>query len=319
MIQKQKLRPVKITKLNLLHIVATALVVCGALVSTLAGTSGVLHLRKDAEPSRGYITDNGGVSAFGFDLSLKEFTLERYEGSDKPKTFACTVDCDGQLEEIRINHPLKKHFRRFYLLSYDPDLEGCSIEALYDPWGMGLVYAGYALFVLFALILLAERLGNKILPLLAIWLTTAALIDIIVKRSEVVPALQSGLFGPHVAAVGWSYLLLLATAVASIVHLCRGKGPSEALRSIHVIGTVLMGVGIILGSIWGGLAWGRYWGWDPKETWSLVTFVTYSLPLHVKRLQEGKPMLIWLAAAFLCVLITFVGVNFFASGLHSYL
>ena len=87
------------------------------------------------------------------------------------------------------------------------------------------------------------------------------------------------------------------------------------------IGLALMTVGTFLGAVWANESWGRYWGWDPKETWALITMVVYAVVTHlhlVKRLYS-----LWLfnlasVVAFASVLMTFFGVNYFLSGMHSY-
>mgnify|MGYP001006657478 CR=1 FL=1 len=80
-------------------------------------------------------------------------------------------------------------------------------------------------------------------------------------------------------------------------------------------------VGIITGSIWANTAWGSYWSWDPKETWSFITWITYAILIH-NRLAigwRGRKTAYMMIIGFLFILITFLGVNFFAGGLHSYL
>jgi cytochrome c-type biogenesis protein CcsB len=79
-------------------------------------------------------------------------------------------------------------------------------------------------------------------------------------------------------------------------------------------------VGIITGSIWAGFAWGSHWNWDPKETWSLITWIVYAILLH-NRLTigwRGRKTAYMMIIGFLFMLFTFLGVNFFTSGLHSY-
>ena len=82
-----------------------------------------------------------------------------------------------------------------------------------------------------------------------------------------------------------------------------------------------LGAGIFIGAIWANNSWGRYWGWDPKETWALITFLVYSVPLHgwlSKWLRKPRVLNIFYLLAFLCVIFTYFGVNFLLGGLHSY-
>ncbi|MDE5983553.1 MAG: cytochrome c biogenesis protein CcsA, partial [Duncaniella sp.] len=83
----------------------------------------------------------------------------------------------------------------------------------------------------------------------------------------------------------------------------------------------LLAAGIFIGAVWANQSWGRYWGWDPKETWALITMIVYAVPLHAMsfpRFNRAGFVHTYFLAAFLSVLITYFGVNFFLSGLHSY-
>lgn len=88
-----------------------------------------------------------------------------------------------------------------------------------------------------------------------------------------------------------------------------------------LIGLALMTIGTFLGAVWANESWGRYWGWDPKETWALITMVVYALVVHLRLVTKwNNPWLFNLgsAVAFFSVLMTFFGVNYFLSGMHSY-
>ena len=79
--------------------------------------------------------------------------------------------------------------------------------------------------------------------------------------------------------------------------------------------------GIFIGAVWAGQSWGRYWGWDPKETWALITMLVYSLPLHASSLpafRRDRFFAVYVMTAFLTVLMTYFGVNFVLGGLHGY-
>ncbi len=87
-----------------------------------------------------------------------------------------------------------------------------------------------------------------------------------------------------------------------------------------VFGFLWLSLGIITGSIWANSAWGTYWSWDPKETWSLITWFVYAALLHARTMQGWRGgRVAWLSViGFGCVLFTYFGVNFLLSGLHSY-
>ena len=83
----------------------------------------------------------------------------------------------------------------------------------------------------------------------------------------------------------------------------------------------LMTIGTFLGAVWANESWGRYWGWDPKETWALITMVIYAIVTHLRLIPKCNNL--WLfnftsILAFYSVLMTFFGVNYFLSGMHSY-
>ena len=88
-----------------------------------------------------------------------------------------------------------------------------------------------------------------------------------------------------------------------------------------IIGLALMTIGTFLGAVWANESWGRYWGWDPKETWALITMIVYAIVIHLRLVRKwNNPWLFNLASviAFASVLMTYFGVNYFLSGMHSY-
>jgi len=86
-----------------------------------------------------------------------------------------------------------------------------------------------------------------------------------------------------------------------------------------MFGFLFLSVGIITGAVWANTAWGRYWGWDPKETWSLITWFVYAILLHARLMRgwQGKRIAIISILGFLAVMFTYFGVNYLP-GLHSY-
>ena len=82
-----------------------------------------------------------------------------------------------------------------------------------------------------------------------------------------------------------------------------------------------LAIGIFIGAVWANVSWGTYWSWDPKETWALITLMVYAIPLHQSSLwQSRKPRSYhwFVLLSFLTVLMTYFGVNYFLSGMHSY-
>ncbi len=143
------------------------------------------------------------------------------------------------------------------------------------------------------------------------------------------PALQCWLFAPHVAVYVLAYILL-AKAASQAFRCLRRPAPSPAEidpeRSAYrlvCMGFPLLTLGLLLGSVWGHLAWGDYWGWDPKELWSLITWLLYIGYFHF-RFMFGRtfPRLnaLWILLGFLAIILTLLWVNLASrfSGLHSY-
>ena len=99
----------------------------------------------------------------------------------------------------------------------------------------------------------------------------------------------------------------------------------EELRIINelslTIGLCLLTAGTFLGAVWANESWGRYWGWDPKETWALITMIVYALVLHARfipKLRSDFVFSVMTVFALTSVLMTYFGVNYYLSGLHSY-
>lgn len=138
----------------------------------------------------------------------------------------------------------------------------------------------------------------------------------------VMPVLASPWLSIHVSLVMTSYAILgftLPVAVnALLMPRLRGELTSFAI-SLLGPGTYLLGLGIITGAMWANISWGRYWAWDPKETWALVTMLLYALPLHRRLRLRSNPKVchIYLILAFTSILMTYFGVNYLPS-LHAY-
>ncbi|MDD4924817.1 MAG: c-type cytochrome biogenesis protein CcsB [Dehalococcoidales bacterium] len=148
--------------------------------------------------------------------------------------------------------------------------------------------------------------------------------------SSLIPALQqSALLSAHVASAVVAYGTLTIGFVAAILYLIQNKYQSSWLPDLEVldnityksviIGFPFLTLLIVLGALWADIAWGRYWGWDPKETASLVTWLIYAAYIHTRLIKgwKGVRASILLIAGFLAIVFTFFG-NYIFSGLHSY-
>jgi cytochrome c-type biogenesis protein CcsB len=146
-----------------------------------------------------------------------------------------------------------------------------------------------------------------------------------------VPALDNApLLTVHVAMAMIAYGVLAVSFAAAVAYLVQGEQDrfawlpghetldAVAYRSV-IIGFPIFAIMIVLGSYWASIAWGRYWGWDPKETSALVTWLIYAAYLHARsqRGWAGRPAALILVLGFVAVLFTYFG-NLFFSGLHAY-
>lgn len=149
--------------------------------------------------------------------------------------------------------------------------------------------------------------------------------------TQLMPVLQSPLLSVHVVIIMLAYSLLafimLNGITAVILHYSR-RDCSVEIERLQIISQVLLypavfllTIGIFIGAVWANVSWGRYWGWDPKEVWALITMLVYALALHPDSLPWfRRPMFfhVFAIVAFLSVLITYFGVNFLLGGMHSY-
>ncbi len=170
-------------------------------------------------------------------------------------------------------------------------------------------------------------LGPATAGLNLVLLAVCALLDRGV--APLVPALQSNWLLLHVSVIMLAYSALALSFLASGVQLwAYGRRPEHATAAAldrfneraMGLGYLLLTAGIVLGAVWANEAWGSYWSWDPKETWSLITWLVYTAAIHLRRTHrwQGRRMA-WLSVlGFAFVLFTYFGVNYLMSSLHSY-
>lgn len=141
---------------------------------------------------------------------------------------------------------------------------------------------------------------------------------------QMMPVLNSPLLSIHVSIIMMSYALLSLTFICGIMGIClRSHGEElQALSRIFLYPALTtMGFGIFIGAIWANVSWGNYWSWDSKETWALITFMIYAVVVHTQSLPIfRKPLVyhIYITLAFLSIAMTYFGVNYFLTGMHSY-
>lgn len=149
--------------------------------------------------------------------------------------------------------------------------------------------------------------------------------------TQLMPVLSSPLLSMHVTVIMIAYALLFFVMLNSLTAIISGGIRKDAqiqmermrLLSMTLLypAVALLAIGIFVGAVWANISWGRYWAWDPKEVWALITLLIYAAPLHdnmLKNFQKPWFFHIYNLIAFLSVLITYFGVNLILGGMHSY-
>ena len=203
-----------------------------------------------------------------------------------------------------------------------------------------LVFFSWTIVLIY--LMLEFKYKQKIIGVLVTPLAflTIAIISIIPsinpKITPLMPALQSNWLTIHVTTCFFGYAAFAVSFGISILYLIQDrkggqrKGMAKWLPSLSildeinyktiVIGFPMLSLGIITGAAWANYAWGSYWSWDPKETWSLITWFVYAAFLHARITRDwrGRKAAILSIVGFVAVMFTYFGVNYILSGLHSY-
>jgi cytochrome c-type biogenesis protein CcsB len=216
---------------------------------------------------------------------------------------------------------------RWYIAGHAPMSNGYE-SMTFISWAIilaGLIFSRKSAFALSAAALLA-----------GMTLMVAHMSFMDPEITNLVPVLKSYWLTLHVSVIVSSYGFLGVGAILSLINLIllslsndkdreRISDTIDELTVINfktlTIGLYLLTIGTFLGAIWANESWGRYWGWDPKETWSLITIIIYSIVIHSRRIPGMKDIFTFNLIslfAFSSVLMTYFGVNYYLSGMHSY-
>jgi cytochrome c-type biogenesis protein CcsB len=183
-------------------------------------------------------------------------------------------------------------------------------------------------------------LGAFTMPFAFLFIAYASLAPGISNRIDpLIPALQSNWLHAHVITCFISYASFALSCAMSIIYLVKLREKEKGQQGTRlttlfpsldsldglvyktiVVGFPLLTLGIVTGAAWANYAWGSYWSWDPKETWSLITWFVYAIFLHARFAREwrGKRTALLSIIGFAAVIFTYFGVNYVLSGLHSY-
>ena len=298
-----------------------------------------LALKAAFMPPRMQVALRPGESAALQDdvLALKRFSVPKYK-SGKPRQYVSDVHVlsmgerneGGEMrpkalhDTISVNHPLRWNGWWIYQNSYDSVHESYTVlEAVRDPFLPIAVLAGLLLLIGAAMQCLSgwksrSCLGGECAPaanglaavcrfaaatavvLLPLWIVGRA-----VLAKELVPALQSPLLVPHVGAYLVSYAILIFAAFGIGMRLVP-------------FGFFLMTLALVLGAVWGKICWGDWWQYDPKEMWSLATWLTFSAYFHFRHRACVGKWLLRFGALMIILTLTWVNFSRIFKGLHSY-
>ena len=266
-------------------------------------------------------------------LVLKRFNSPQY-ASGKPKQYVSElhyVACGskGSVEDVSIsvNHPLVRSGWWIYQSSWGEDRRGkyTVLRSVRDP-SLPFAFAGWAMLLVGSLMLAVDHWrrtsGMESSATRRWWPYAAAavfsafpvyFIGRSVLKPDLMPALQSPLLFPHILAYLFSYVIFLFAAFG-------------LLRRLWGAAYFLMTLGLVLGALWGKICWSEWWQFDPKEMWSLCTWLAYGLYFHVKCLPIKSPetrrrlekALLAIGAVLVILTLTWVNFSRLFSGLHSY-
>jgi len=208
------------------------------------------------------------------------------------------------------------------------------------PWSNGyetMIFVGWAAALSGLLFARKSPITLSVTGILsAIALFVAGMSWMNPEITNLVPVLKSYWLIIHVAIITSSYGFLAMGALLGMLNLIlmisRSKKNAERLKdSIQeisyiiemalIIGLMMLTIGCFIGGVWANESWGRYWGWDPKETWALVSIVIYSAILHLRNVPKANNQFVLSSLALIglsTIIMTFFGVNYYLSGMHSY-
>ena len=332
---KRKVRRASVVVLHLSFVVILA----GALLTHLTAIRGVVPLRKGIATNE-YLTRDMYLHKLPFTICLEDFEVKFYEGTDMPSDYISHVSIDGKPFTISMNQIVSQQGVRLYQSDYDMDLQGSILAMNSDPLGIPVTYCGYALFFVSLIWILIDPKGRFRQQLSALrkqrfplvifagFLLSCFILLVYYflgkysAANHPLPVLNSRLLPIHVSTIMMAYVLLLLTFISGLVGIVMKK-QRQLMRLLSQCllfpALTLLGYGIFIGAIWANISWGTYWSWDPKETWALITFMIYGVPAHgsFSNLSTLKYHF-YMTLAFFTILMTYLGVNYFLGGMHSY-
>ena len=262
-----------------------------------------------------------GLSAFLYIMTL----VFKTSGPGKPAMWIALLGLAGNTSGIVMR----------WVESYDMGIGHAPLSNLYES----LVFFAWTIILIYLLVERRYRtriIGAFVTPLAFLTMAYASFSPGVNSRIQpLLPALKSNWLIAHVIACFIGYAAFAIAFGISIMYLIKRRKNADEKGFIALFpkldilddlnhrmilfGFLFLSAGIITGAVWANSAWGRYWGWDPKETWSLITWFIYATLLHARLVHgwHGKRIVYLSMIGFAAVLFTYFGVNLLP-GLHSY-
>ena len=313
-----------------------------AMVTATLGNADMQRLKMITavgEPESRALTPENTICQMPFAIELKQFIMETYDNG-MPKRFASEIQLltksgkDIQTT-VEVNKPVEVDGWKIYQYGYDTQMGALSqtsiLELVRDSW-LPLVYTGIYMMLAGVLLLLTYTRWSykRLLPIGTLVVVALCIVSHfmpVIRSANLVPALQSPWFIPHILVYIVCYSLMGVAAVIAIWALIRGKGLEDRAKqtdNLVYVGLVFMTFGMMFGAFWAKEAWGHYWSWDPKETWAAITWFAYLVYIHYRHLPKQKSRLaLWLLIlSFILLQMCWWGINYLPSAqgasVHTY-
>ena len=345
--------------LFLLHF-SFVVILAGALCTFIWGERGYIHLREGIQNNEFILENEGSPTLLAFEIKLNHFEIIYYKGTQSPADYVSHIEIEDENSRseymVSMNNILSYRGYRFYQASFDEDLKGSILIVNHDPFGILITYAGYILLGISMIWVLLSKQARfrkllrksfqinpkqtlitaSVFTVSIFALPVVYLVVYLTQNAFLEPVLSTSWLYVHVSLIIASYALfifMMLHGVIAIILLLMGderlKGKMMShIRNLQIISRLflypavfLLAAGIFTGAVWANISWGRYWGWDPKEVWALITMIIYAVAFHNKTLKWfNNPVFfhIYTIVAFCSVLMTYFGVNYFFGGMHSY-
>lgn len=325
--------------LLMLHL-SLAMVLVGAFVSFMTSKRGEIILPKDSVPASMFTTAKGELEKLPFRLELidADTCYNKEEIIDYTADIVISQKNDkAEIVHISLNKPARVIGYTLCIKAIHKEYTTLLIS--YDPWGTAVSYIGYLLTAISFILIFFDkkstfskilsscnyRIGFKSIAIAVCIIILAISRIITFTGSDSQPILNTPILSLHVATIIVAYSLIGCAAFNSLRALTFDKEKSERAAQLGRLllypATMLLTTGIFIGAMWANISWGRYWGWDPKEVWALLTLLICSITFHKRSLpfiSRARNFHLFCILIFIVMLFTYFGVNYLLSGLHSY-